>query len=411
MVISAIRDETGIVSNYLSISEDITEQKALEDQLHQAQKLESIGRLAGGVAHDFNNMLMVISGYTDLALLQTDHGDPRHHDLLEVSKAAKRSADLTRQLLAFARKQSVIPVVLDMNDIIEGMLKMLKRLIGEDIELIWRPGSGLWSVKIDPSQVDQMLANLMVNARDAIAGAGKVTIETKNTTLDASFCARHQECRPGQYVALLVSDTGAGMSREVLDHLFEPFFTTKGADKGTGLGLATVYGIVKQNNGFVTVESEFGGGTTFAIYLPELNPDSKTDATGLNYPESLPRGSETILLVEDEEAMLKLAQRFAERLGYTVLTAGSPEEAMRRADEYEGVIHLLITDIVMPQMNGKALSECLQKRLPHLKYLYMSGYPADIIAKHGILEEGINFLQKPFSLRDLAVKARMALEK
>jgi nitrogen-specific signal transduction histidine kinase len=392
------------------VKEDITEQKALEDQLHQAQKMESVGRLAGGVAHDFNNMLMVISGYADLTLMQTACDDPRYSGLQEIRDAARRSANLTRQLLAFARKQTVAPVVLDMNDTIAGMLKMLRRLIGEDIELAWLPGPELWKVRIDPSQIDQLLANLAVNARDAIAGVGKVAIKTDNMLLEASNCIHHQGCSPGEYVVLTVGDTGIGMSREVREHIFEPFFTTKEEGKGTGLGLATVYGIVKQNLGFVGVESEPGRGTTILIHLPRFVEEARADLAGQDPDEALPGGTETVLLVEDEEAILALGRRFIERLGYTILTANSPAEAMRQAEEYKGAIDLLVTDIVMPGMNGRELAERLRQRFPGLKCLFMSGYSADIIAKQGVLEEGIHFLAKPFSLRDIAFKARQALE-
>ena len=410
-VISAVRDATGKTTSYVAVKEDITEQKALADQLQQAQKMESIGRLAGGVAHDFNNMLMVISGYADLTLMQTEGDDPRYPGLQEIKNAARRSADLTRQLLAFARKQTVAPVVLDMNETIEGMLKMLRRLIGEDIELAWLPGAGLWKVRIDPSQVDQLLANLAVNARDAIAGVGKVTIKTENVILDASCCALNQGCTLGDHVLLMVSDTGLGMSQEVVEHIFEPFFTTKEEGKGTGLGLATVYGIVKQNLGFISVESEPGRGTTFRLHLPRFVEEAKAGSLAAeSVEEILPGGTETVLLVEDEKAILNLGRQFIESLGYKVIAANSPAEAMRQAEEYEGGIQLLVTDIVMPEMNGKDLAERLRQRFSGLKCLFMSGYSADIIAKQGVLEAGIHFLQKPFALRDIAFKTRKALD-
>jgi len=389
---------------------DITDQRGLEDQFHQAQKMESIGRLAGGVAHDFNNMLTVISGYTELALNDTERDDPRYASLLEIRNAARRSASLTRQLLAFARKQAATPVPLDMNDTIAGMLKMLRRLLGEDIELDWLPGHELWQVKIDPSQIDQVLANLAVNARDAIAGVGRITIRTENVVHDASFCAHHQGCIPGEHVVLTVSDTGSGMSREVLEHIFEPFFTTKEKDQGTGLGLATIYGIVKQNLGFITVDSEPGHGTTFMVHLPRLIAENNVVNATPRPAEPLPRGTETILLVEDEKAILELGKRCIERQGYRVLAANSPEEAIMLAEAHEGPIHLLITDIIMPQMDGKELADRLWERLPGLKCLFMSGYSADIIAKHGVLEEGIHFMEKPFTLREVALKVRQALD-
>jgi len=407
--ISPVRDAAGVITHFIAVKEDITAQKSLEEQLQQAQKMELIGRLAGGVAHDFNNMLMVIRGHTELAMEQTGPDSPLYQDLQEIRRATKRSEDLTRQLLAFARKQTVSPVVLNLNDTLAGMLKMLQRLLGEDIELHWLPGGELWNVKIDPSQIDQLLANLAVNARDAIAGNGKLSIETANVALDEHYCAGRQECVPGHYVLLAVSDTGCGMSREVLSHIFEPFFTTKEEGKGTGLGLATVYGIVKQNNGFINVYSEPGQGTTFKIYLPRYV--TQAAAATAEIPADTPlRGTETVLIVEDEKAILELSRRILERLGYRVLTAGTPEEALIRAREYAGPIHLLLTDVVMPQMNGKELAKRLKDIIPGLKCLFMSGYTANAIARHGILDEGISFLQKPFSAQDAAVKVRKVLE-
>jgi len=387
---------------------DITSRKSLENQLLQAQKIESVGRLAGGVAHDFNNILTVISGHTELALEQLQPGEPLFQDLLEIKSAAARSANLTRQLLAFARKQTVSPVVLDMNDTLVGMLKMLQRLIGEDIELAWMPGHDLWPVKIDPSQVDQLLANLAVNARDAIAGVGQLTIETSNTELDREYCAKHLGFVPGQYVQLEVSDNGCGMNPAILAYIFEPFFTTKEEGQGTGLGLATVYGIVKQNQGFINVYSEPDHGTTFRIYLPRVKEET-AESTPAASRDELPRGNETILIVEDDMAILDLGRRFIERLGYTVLTAASPSLALKVVEDYGGTIDLLITDVVMPEMNGKELAGLLQEMKPGLKCLFMSGYTADAIARQGILDQGICFLSKPFSSRDIALKVREAL--
>ncbi|MCR4407477.1 MAG: PAS domain S-box protein [Anaerolineae bacterium] len=395
---------------------DITERKRaeeerekLEAQLRQAQKMEAVGRLAGGVAHDFNNMLTTILGYADLALREVSPESPLHDDLLEIVKAAQRSADLTRQLLAFARRQTVNPIVLDLNDAVSGLLKMLRRLIGEDIDLIWMPGHDLWPVKIDPSQVDQLLANLAVNARDAITGVGKITIETHNVVLDEAYCVDHVDFLPGEYVMLAVSDTGVGMSKEVLEHLFEPFFTTKEVGKGTGLGLATVYGIVKQNDGFINVYSEPGQGTTFKIYLPRSEAQS-VEIPAEKTAEPLWGGRETVLIVEDEKAILDIGERVLEGLGYTVLVARSPNEAIRLAEEHVGDIHLLITDVVMPEMNGRDLAEQLTSIRPGIKCLYMSGYTANVIAQRGVLNEGVCFIQKPFSAMSLAVKVREALE-
>jgi two-component system cell cycle sensor histidine kinase/response regulator CckA len=399
------------------MSVDITELKQAEAekdqfqaQLLQAQKMESVGRLAGGVAHDFNNMLSAIIGHADLAMMQCTPADPIHPNLKAIQNAAQRSADLTRQLLAFARKQTVAPKVLDLNDTVAGMLKMLLRLIGEDIDLVWMPGTGLWPVKLDPSQIDQLLANLCVNARDAIAGVGKITIETENIAFDEDYCAVHPGFPYGEYVLLAVSDDGDGMDQEVLNHLFEPFFTTKVVGQGTGLGLATVYGIVRQNDGFINVHSEPGKGTTFKIYLPRfageaLEPTAET-------PAETPQGrGETVLLVEDEAAILNVGRGMLERLGYTVLTAATPGEALRQAKAHAAEIQLLITDVVMPEMNGRDLAKLISDLKPGLKYLFISGYTANVIAHRGVLDKGLFFLQKPFSMKDLAFKVRQALER
>jgi PAS domain S-box-containing protein len=395
---------------------DITERRRAEeerDKLHsqllQAQKMESVGRLAGGVAHDFNNMLGVIMGHAELALDEIDPAQSIFKDLQEIRKAAQRSADLTRQLLAFARKQTVNPKVLDINETVEGMLKMLRRLIGEDIQLAWLPVADLWTIKVDPAQIDQILANMCVNARDAIAGVGKVTIETKNVTFDASYCAAHADFPPGDFVLLAVSDNGCGMDKDVLGKVFEPFFTTKEMGKGTGLGLATVYGIVKQNNGFINVYSEPGQGTTFKIYLPRTEVQVFEEQTLQREQKDL-KGAETILLVEDEESILALAKAILERHGYKVLPARSPIEAMHAAQAHPDRIHLLITDVVMPGMNGKDLNEKLGALKPGLKCIFMSGYTANVIAHHGILDEGIHFIQKPFSVKAIAEKVREVLD-
>ncbi|MBI5590862.1 MAG: PAS domain S-box protein [Deltaproteobacteria bacterium] len=400
----------------LGMIRDITERKRaeeknakLEAQLQQAQKMESVGRLAGGVAHDFNNMLGIILGHVEMALDQVDPEQPLHADLQEIQRAAERSADLTRQLLAFARKQIIAPKVLGLNETIESMLKMLRRLIGEDIDLAWLPGKKLWPVKVDPSQIDQILANLCVNARDAISGVGKVTIETKNTVFDEAYCAQHMGFTPGEYVLLAVSDDGCGMNKEILDKLFEPFFTTKEIGKGTGLGLATIYGIIKQNKGFINVYSEPGQGTTFTIYLPRhagkaglLQKEVSVDASK--------RGNETILLVEDEPVILKMTTKMLEMQGYTVLAASTPGEAIRLAEAHGSEIHLIMTDVIMPEMNGRDLVNNLLSIHPNLKRLFMSGYTANVIAHHGVLDPGVKFIQKPFSIKDLAAKIREALE-
>ena len=385
------------------------EGKKLEEQLFQAQKMESVGRLAGGVAHDFNNMLGVIIGRAEMALEQDLPADKRRHNLEEILKAGRRSADLTRQLLAFARKQIAIPKILDLNDTILGMLKMLKRLIAEDINLSWQPGLDLWQIKIDPSQVDQILANLMVNASDAISGVGAITLRTENVVIGDLNRAEAPEFIPGQYVLLTVSDTGSGMSHEVRENIFEPFFTTKDVGKGTGLGLSTVYGIVKQNDGFIYVTSEPGKGTTFRIYLPRFEAE-----TGEVPPEEAAgkrrTGTETILLVEDDEAILNLGKMILENLGYKVFAAHTPMYAIQLVEEHPEDIHLLITDVVMPQMHGRELAEQLRVIRPNLKCLYMSGYTADVIAHRGILDEGLDFIQKPFGNNDLADRVRQVLD-
>ena len=404
-----IFDESGKVESVIEVIRDISEHRKLEDKLIQAQKMESIGRLAGGVAHDYNNMLSVIVGYSELALEKLNPTDSLYEDLQEIHKAAIRSTDITRQLLAFARKQTIAPVPLDLNEIVEGMLKMLRRLIGEDIDLVWLPNAGLWPVKVDPSQVDQLLANLCVNARDAIDGVGRVTIETDMATFDAAYCADHPGFVPGEYVLLAFSDDGCGMDRDTVDKIFEPFFTTKEVGQGTGLGLATVYGIVKQNGGFINVYSEPGKGTTFKIYLAR-----HTDLAlkvSRESPIDVPSGhGEIVLVVEDEASILTFAKRILEELGYTVLTAQTPGKALRLVEENQSKMDLLITDVVMPEMNGKDLSDRLHTLYPRLKTLFMSGYTADVIAYRGVLDEGINFMQKPFSKEIMAVKVREALD-
>ena len=412
-----IRDKDGRISTILGIYADITEsmqaeaeREKLQSQLIQAQKLESVGRLAGGVAHDFNNMLSVILGYSELALDKVKTTDPLHTDLREIYGAAKRSAEITRQLLAFARRQTISPQTLDLNATVEAMLKMLRRLIGEDVDLIWKPSAALWAVRMDPSQIDQILANLCVNARDAIGGTGKISIETGNVRLDECGDPDGARVAPGDYVMLTVSDNGCGMNKEILNSLFDPFFTTKAAGKGTGLGMATVYGIVKQNNGTIDVFSEQDQGATFKIYLPRFEGDS--DAVDSLARKEIPKGhGETVLIVEDEAIILKIAKGILEQLSYQVLGATSPGRAMDLAKAHTGKIHLLITDVVMPEMNGRVLAEKLTALHPELRVLFMSGYTADVIADRGVLEEGVSFIQKPFSRGDLGLKVRETLTK
>jgi PAS domain S-box-containing protein len=414
--VSAVPFRYGEESGALVFVSDITDRKRaeaekekVEAQLFQSQKMESVGRLAGGVAHDFNNMLGVIIGRAEMALEQDILTANLKEDLQEILKAGQRSADLTRQLLAFARKQSAIPKILDLNDTISGILKMLRRLIGEDIDLFWAPELDLWKVKIDPSQVDQILANLVVNARDSISGVGAITMRTENVVIDDSVRAETPEFISGEYVLLTISDSGEGMNQEVLENIFEPFFTTKEVGKGTGLGLSTVYGIVKQNDGFIYVASEQGKGTTFKIYLPRLQ-DETSQVPSKEVAGKRPTGTETILLVEDDEAILNLSKTILEKLGYTVLAARTPVNAMHLVEEHQGDLHLLITDVVMPEMNGRELAEQLSAIRPNLKCIYMSGYTADVIAHRGILEEGVNFIQKPFGSRELAAKVRQVLD-
>lgn len=399
----------------MGVGTDISERKRsevktekLQAQLTQVQKMESVGRLAGGVAHDFNNMLGVILGYSELALEQVDSGQPMYATLQGIQQAGLRSADLTRQLLAFARKQTVAPKMLDLNETVASMLNMLRRLIGENIDLAWLPGENLRPIKMDPTQIDQILANLCVNARDAIGDTGKVTIETHNVVFDEAYCSVHADFAPGAYVLLTLSDNGRGMDSEDLSHLFEPFFTTKEVGKGTGLGLATVYGIVKQNNGFINVYSEPSLGTTFKLYLPcYLDKGALPSKPGAVKPAAT--GHETILLVEDELMILEMTQVMLERQGYTVLPAVSPGEAIRLAREHAGEIHLLMTDVVMPEMNGRDLARNLLSLYPDIKCLFMSGYTANVIAHHGVLDEGVYFIQKPFTMQDLATKIRNVL--
>jgi len=403
----------GVVLNIRNIAERKraeAEREKLQSQLIQACKMESIGRLAGGVAHDFNNMLQVILGNAALALDGLPPQSPVWESLDEIQICAHRSADLTRQLLAFARKQTIAPKVLDLNETVTGMLKMLRRLIGEDIDLSWRPGAELGSVMIDPSQVDQLLANLCVNARDAMVGTGgKLTIETANIVCDEAYVAHQPEAQVGDYVRLAVSDNGCGLRPEVREHLFEPFFTTKEPGHGTGMGLATVYGIAKQNRGFITVYSELSRGTTFQIHLPRHASRALLPANSASV-SALGMGCETILLVEDEVSILKVSQKLLEKLGYRVLAARTPGEAMQWAREHAGQIHLLMTDVVMPEMNGRDLAKNLLCLYPGLKRLFMSGYTADVIAHHGVLDPGTHFLQKPFSQQDLAGKVREVLD-
>ena len=382
---------------------------SLEQQLMQAQKMEAIGRLAGGIAHDFNNIIQTISGYSSLIQETVPEKSDLSDFAQEISKSSDRAAGLTRQLLAFARKQTISPHVLDLNDTVAGMIKMLNRLIGEDIDLVWKPGKISASIVMDPVQIDQILVNLLVNARDAIGGVGKVTIETGSAVFDDDYCREHLGFEPGRFMMLGVSDDGCGMEKDTMINIFEPFFSTKLPGQGTGLGLSTVYGIVRQNNGFINVYSEPGHGSTFRLYFPAVLSDVK-DTDREKLPQKSPRGSETILLVEDEIPLLKLAKRLVEKLGYTVLIANRPNEAIKHTREYPGKIHLIMTDVVMPEMTGRKLYDEISIIRPGIKCLYMSGYTANVIAHRGVLDEGVNFLQKPFSLADLAGTLRKVFD-
>ena len=405
----ALRDSEGRVRGALE------EQQRLLAQLVQAQKMESVGRLAGGVAHDFNNMLGVIQGYVEIALTRLQPSDPLFADLMEIRKAARRSADITRQLLAFARKQKAEPKLFDLNEAVGGMLKMLRRLLGEDIDLTWHPCRQATPVLIDPSHLDQVLVNLCVNARDAMVKTGRLVIETSLVEIDADYCADHAGFIPGRFVCLAVSDSGCGMDKATLEKIFEPFFTTKEQGKGTGLGLATVYGIVKQNEGFVNVYSEPGHGSCFRIYFPLR--DQAATAIG---PEKQDRQAvtaaavgKTVLLVEDEPAILKMTSLLLEMYGYKVLAASRPSEALSLAEQNPGAIDLLITDVVMPEMDGRSLACRLVQRCPGLRCLFMSGYTQGIISGYGVKDNGGNggcFLQKPFGKDELAAKVLEALK-
>lgn len=399
------------------IARDITgrkmaeeERQRMQEQLLQAQKLEAIGILAGGVAHDFNNMLGAIIGYADLTMAVMDSTDPLRPNIAKILDAAQRSANLTRQLLAFARKQAVMPVLLDLNEAIAGTITMLQRLIGENISLIWRPEPEPILVRIDPSQLDQLLANLCVNARDAIgSNIGKIVIETATVSIDASSKRMYADAQLGEYVLLSVGDNGCGMSRQVRERIFEPFFTTKEMGKGTGLGLPTVYGIVKQNGGFINVYSEPGEGTLFRIYLPLQRGEA--GAVGLPDVDDIPCGhGETVLIVEDDPTLLDMGMMMLGNLGYSVTAAATPMEAIGYAGEVDRRIDLFIIDVVMPEMNGQELVDRLRRIRPTMRYLFMSGYTADIIENHGEKAEGVNFIQKPFTLKDLATKVRSVLD-
>lgn len=393
----------------LSIARDVTEQRSLERQLRQAQKMEAVGRLAGGVAHDFNNVLTAIFGYADMVAEEFPQGSPVHDDIGEIRKAAMRAAALTRQLLAFSRQQVLEPIVLNLNDMVEDIDKMLRRMIGEDVDLRLGLAPDLGNVRADAGQLQQVVMNLVVNARDAMPTGGKLLIETANADLDQSYAQEHLPVVPGSYVRLAVSDTGTGMDAATISHIFEPFFTTKEKGKGTGLGLSTVYGIVKQSGGYVWAYSEPGRGTTFKIYLPRVDAPA-VDVSSVTTLETKLTGTETILVAEDDEMLRPLTKQLLAKLGYTVLAGANAVEALALAGAHTGTIHLLVADVVMPGASGRDLARQLAAIRPDTRVLYISGYTDDAIVQHGMLEPGLNFLHKPFTPHAIARKVRDVLD-
>jgi nitrogen-specific signal transduction histidine kinase/CheY-like chemotaxis protein len=395
----------------VGVSIDLTERRSLEEQFRQSQKMDAVGRLAGGIAHDFNNLLTVIRLNTEMIMDGFDPTDPRSEDVRQIRNAAERASSLTRQLLAFSRKQILQPRVLDLNTVVTNVEPMLQRLIGEDITINSSCGARGYLVA-DPGQLEQALVNLVVNARDAMPEGGQISIETGNVELDEHYSSEHAPVIPGRYIMLAVGDTGVGMTRDTREHAFDPFFTTKEAGKGTGLGLATVYGIVKQSGGYVWIYSEPGRGTTLKLYFPEVSAAAAFTNSADHVATSKvgQRGSETILLVEDEEAVRGLTSRILQKQGYRVLPAQHGREAMDIATREEGVIHLVLTDIVMPGMNGRGLVEKLAGIRPTIKSLYMSGYTDDDIVRRGFVEPSKSFLQKPFTSQGLLQTVRKVLD-
>ncbi|OGK80055.1 MAG: hypothetical protein A2X52_11000 [Candidatus Rokubacteria bacterium GWC2_70_16] len=406
-LLAVMQDVTQRVGHFIERQRAAEALKESEAQVLQLQRLESVGRLAGGVAHDFNNLLTVILGRSQLLLARSEVDERAHRDITLIEQTAMRAASLTKQLLAFSRKQVLEPRVLDLNGVLSGMVVMLRRLIGEDIDLAVRPGPDLGHVSADPGQLEQVIVNLVVNARDAMSQGGQLTLETANIELDARYARQHPGAQPGSYVMLAVSDTGVGMDAEIQARVFEPFFTTKEPGKGTGLGLSTVYGIVKQSDGYISLWSEPGRGTTFTIYLPRVEAPVATEGQVVATP---PQGTETILLVEDEDEVRALAREVLEQSGYTVLAASGPAEALGIVERHADPIHLILTDVVMPHMSGPQLVKDIAPLRPGIKVLYMSGYTADAIAQHGILDPGASLLQKPFLPHALARKAREVLD-
>ena len=411
-LVTVLRDDTGAMTRLLGVGSKIDERKALEAQFRQMQQMEAVGLLAGGVAHDFNNMLGVIMGHADLAMQSLDPAAPAMQDLAEIHVAAERSAKLTRQLLAFARKQEIAPRILNLNERVSHLLHILQRILGENVALEWLPAAALWPTRLDPSQLDQILINLSVNARDATRDVGTLTIATANCTLDAKYCSAHVDAVPGDFVRLTVQDTGSGMSDDVLAHVFEPFFTTKGIGEGTGLGLATVYGVVRQSGGFITVSSEVGRGSTFAIFFPR-SAASPERAAGeqASTPWSESRGSETILVVEDDPALRRMVTLVLESAGYTVLAASGPTEAMQLARDHPATFDLMLTDIVLPGMNGHELAAQLPGQRAGLKRLFMSGFTDKASARLSAFDMEHGFIAKPFARAALAAKVREVLDR
>jgi signal transduction histidine kinase/DNA-binding response OmpR family regulator len=403
-----IFDAEGRLEKVIHIATDITEQKRAEAELRESQKMEAVGRLAGGVAHDFNNMLSIINGYAELLLMKLNADDPIHSEIGQILKAGNRAADLTRQLLAFSRKSIVQPRVIKLNTVIAGMEKMLHRLIGEDIRMMFELAGDIGQVKADPGLIEQVILNLAVNSRDAMPQGGHLTIETRNVELDASFSRRHKSVMPGSYVMLAISDTGQGMDEATRLRIFEPFFTTKEKGKGTGLGLSTVYGIVKQNNGSIWVYSEPGQGTAFKIYLPRIAEAVDVEPEASTEPAA--RGTETLLIVEDEEAVCTLLKQILVSAGYQVLTAVNGGEALMLLERFRKPVHLLLTDVVMPGMSGRELADRLLTIHPEMKVLFMSGYTDNAIVHHGILDPGAQFIGKPFAMAAVQRKVREVLD-
>jgi PAS domain S-box-containing protein len=406
--VQPLRDAEGAIQGVVGVALDVTERERLTDQLRQSQKMQAVGELAGGVAHDFNNLLMVVKGHAQILLDRIPDSSPLRLSAEQVEKAADRAATLTRQLLAFSRKQVLQPRVLDMNDAVAGMIKMFSRVIGENIEMAFIPGGKLGRVKADPGQIEQVLLNLVVNARDAMPNGGRLTIETSNVELDSGYAATHTSVEPGEYVMLTVTDTGCGMDAATQARIFEPFFTTKGPGKGTGLGLATVYGVVKQSGGYIYVYSEVQRGTTFKIYLPQVNAELDKLSSDTQKKQNV-RGSETILFVEDEQSVRELVRDYLVAGGYCMLEASDGTQALKVAAAHPGPIHMLITDVVMPHLSGPELATTLSAERPNMKVLFISGYTDDTVFRHGVLEGGVAFLQKPFNLKALSQKIREVL--